>query len=97
MTYNEAASLRDTIYKKLVGQPLIGFNGRYIIKDVIVSDRQSVSKVYTTMWDNNLPNDTVLKSFQIEKDDYDVFVISHQWNLGSGDLLFESYENYSNR
>ncbi len=97
MTYNEAASLRDSIKEKLIGLNITHSNSHHIIKDVIISNYQNVANVYSNMWNNKISNDLALRSFQIENTEFDVFLISHQWNWGSGDLFYDSYKNYLKR
>lgn len=46
------------------------------------------------MFDNKMPNEIALKSVSIKEIDYKVFIVSHQWSWGSGDLLIADVETY---
>lgn len=94
MKLADAINIRDKERQQLINRPFDNKRPDWIIRDVIVGTRSTAADIYTKMWDNNLTNETALKFFSIEADDFDVFVISHQWNWGSGDLLFESIASY---
>ena len=94
MNKNEATKIRDENRKKLIGKPFDGKRIGWDIKDVIISDNFYVFKVYSKMYDGNLTNDQALKLFEIDEDNLKVYVISHQWPWGSGDLLSEDIESY---
>lgn len=94
MTKTDAIQIRDKYRKNLIGKPLDNSSKKYEIRDVIVSDLKNLVHIYTKMWDNNITNENVLSLYTIEEKDYNVYVISHQWNWGSGDLLYEEIQSY---
>ena len=96
MNKMEAFLLRDEKRKTLIGRP---FDGRqdWPIRDVIVGVHRNVPELCEKMYDDNLSNEDDLLYFKSDDDDINVYVISHQWPWGSGDLLFESIDSYMKR
>src|SRR5689334_213008 len=94
MKLKDAIKLRDKERETLVGTIFSKKDDGWKIRDVIVASRTTVANVYTKMWDGNVSNETALQPVSIKDDDYDVFVISHQWNWGSGHLLFQQIDEY---
>ena len=93
MTKSEAIRTRDKLREQLCGQQFDGKKG-WDIQDVIVASTQNVRYLYHKMYDVDVTNEVALSFFPDAEDDYDVYVISHQWPWGSGDLLFERTESY---
>ena len=89
MTIAQAIQVRDGLRETHIGKPFDNSHEGWLIKDIVVSDYRNVGNVYSRMWEDELTNEQVLRSFQISDNDYDVFIISHQWPWGSGDLLFQ--------
>jgi hypothetical protein len=94
MNFEEAITLRDIKRQELIGKPIHGepANG-WDIKDVIVANRENVGFVYEAMWQKQISNEVALSLIE-KHDDFNVFVISHQWPWGSGNLLTQSIESY---
>lgn len=91
MTFPEATKLRDKYKPLLVGKPYkLGVR----IRDIIVSDNDQVSHVYSMMYDNDLDNDSVLKSVGYNLDKVDVFIIGHEWFQGNGDFHYQPLQSY---
>lgn len=90
----DAIKLRDENREKLVGKPFDGNTDGWNIKDIIISDNSNVGKIYARMWESNITNDLALGFFSINEEDYNVYIISHQWPWGSGNLLFQRIESY---
>jgi hypothetical protein len=93
MILAQAIAVRDRLRETHIGKPFDNSQDGWLIKDVIVSNYKHVGSVYTIMWENDLTNEQALHSIQISDDDYDVFIISHQWPWGSGDLLFQKIKS----
>ena len=93
MRYLEAIILRDEMRQKLIGKVFDNRKG-WDIKDIIISPMPDIGKLYCKMYDANITNEASLLFFPSTVDDYKVYVISHQWPWGSGDLLFEAIESY---
>jgi hypothetical protein len=92
MRKKEAEMLRDENKGKLIGNPFDD-KKEWTIKDLIISpDKTKVSEIYQKMYDNKLTNETAILGYS--DGDFDVYVISHQWPWGSGDLLYERLESY---
>ena len=79
----------------MIGQPFQKNEPSWIIRDVIVGNRSSITNIYVAMWDNKISNEEALTFVTIDENDYDIFVISHQWNYGSGSLLFENLSSHN--
>lgn len=95
MKKQDAIKLKDDNKEKLVGRPFDGNNKEgWNIKDIIIASLSTVGDIYTKMWDNDISNEIALVFFSIKEDDYEAFIISHQWPWGSGDLLYERVESY---
>jgi hypothetical protein len=94
MTIAEANQLRDDYIKILVGKPYDGRRPDWAIKDVIVSDKENAANVYAKMYDGNMSNQMALALFSIKDDNYDTFIIAHQWPWGTGEMIIESVQNY---
>ena len=94
MTLKESILLRDTNRPILVNRPFDNNKSGWDIRDVIVASEKTAGYVYTKMWNDDITNETALKLFPIEENEYDVFIISHQWSWGSGDLLYERFDSY---
>jgi hypothetical protein len=94
MKKQDAIKLRDNNKEKLVGLPFDRNKEGWDIKDLVIASRSTIGDIYTKMWDNNISNELALGGFSIKDDDYDVFIISHQWSWGSGDLLYERLDSY---
>ena len=90
----QAIKLRDKSRVTLIKQPFYRNEPAWIIRDVIVGNMLNITSIYAKMWNNKISNEEALKFFSINKSHYDVFVISHQWNYGSGDLQFENLTSY---
>jgi len=90
----EAIKIRNQYRKTLIGKPLGRPIKDAIIRDVIICGESSVAEVYTRMYDSNVPNESILTFFPAKNDDYEVFVISHEWPTGAGDLLFDRLDVY---
>ena len=90
MTLDEAIGKREQ-YKYLIGKQ---YKMNCNIRDVIVSDYKSVPDLYSRMYDNNMSNDKAIPFFSIEPDNYDVFIIAHQWSWGSGNFYFGTVDKY---
>lgn len=43
------------------------------------------------MWDRDISNVMAITSESRLSDDFEVFIVSHQWSYGSGDLLHKIY------
>lgn len=95
MTKKDAINLRDESRVNLIGKPIFEENRPdWVIKDVIVGNRTHVGDIASKMWDDNITNELALSFFKIGDEDYDVFIISHQWPWGSGDLFYQRIESY---
>lgn len=94
MKKQDAIKLRDDNKEKLVGQPFDHNKDGWDIKDIIVASHSTVGDIYTKMWDNQITNEMALEFFSINDDEYEAFIISHQWSWGSGDLLYERVDSY---
>jgi hypothetical protein len=92
MTLTESIKLRNDYRDKLIGKPFKS-DGWDII-DLIVANQETVTSVYCKMWDMSISNEDALNGTSIKEGDYDMFVISHQWPWGSGDLITESFGSY---
>ena len=93
MTKEDALKARDKYRLKLVGKDFDN-SPKWKIIDVIIADKISIRDIYTKMWDMNISNEAALLFFNIKPDNYIIYIISHQWSWGSGDLLFENIESY---
>ena len=94
MKKNLAILERDKIKPRQIGRPFDNKKG-WEIQDVIVAaGKKNAYDVYEKMYYENLTNEAALLFFPSSDDDYDVFVISHQWTWGDGHLLCESVDNY---
>lgn len=94
MKKEEALKIRDEERPKLIGQQFDKTKQGWEIIDVIVADHIVVGEVYLNMWDGNMSNEAALILREVGENDFDVFVISHQWSWGSGDLIFQKLESY---
>lgn len=92
MNKSDALKLRDEYRTKLVGKPFGKKQNGWDIKDVIISSPRNVGKLYQAMYEKHLTNEQALALFK--SDDFKVYVISHQWPWGSGDVYTESIESY---
>lgn len=91
---NKAAALqfRDEHRSKLIGQ-VFDKEPEWTVQDVIVATAATVAAIYEKMWTDSLSNESALTN-DPQIDDYEVFLISHQWPWGSGNLLFRRLEDY---
>ena len=94
MKLQEAIRFRDEMKEKLRGKPFSAKKPEWEIKDVIVSNKKYVAGIYTKMYDQGITNDFAIKFFKIKENDFYVYVISHQWPSGDGDLLFANIDAY---
>ncbi len=94
MKYAEAIRMREENLRKLLDKPFDKNHPGWLIKDVIISNKMDVSNIYKKMYKDKMSNDLALDSFKIKPDEYEVYVISHQWPSGSVDLLFEEVNDY---
>ena len=92
MKKEDAIELRDKYREMIIGKPL-DKDPKWEIKDVIICNSAKVGAVYQQMWEKDLTDEGALLLFP-QSDDYSVFVISHQWPWGSGNLLFWDIEKY---
>ncbi len=96
MTQIEAVKEANKYRDKLIGKPL-GADPAWKIQDVIFCGSKAVDNVYNKMWQDSMGNVQALSHFPSAGDDYEVFVISHQWSWGSGHLATERLASYLER
>lgn len=97
MKKSDAVKLWTEHRDRLIGKPMDNLENGWNVKDVIVASNSNAAFVYSKMWENNISNDAALAFFSIKEDEYDTFVISHQWPWGSGDILTSRVTEYLKR
>lgn len=94
MILQEALKLRDEVRPILIGQQFDKLKDWKIV-DVIVTGDIHPGIVYDKMYQTEISNELALSLFsQTVTDNYDVFIISHQWPWGSGDMFHERLASY---
>lgn len=94
MKIKNAFKIRNEVLTNMVNKPFLESDSNFIIRDVVVSSESKLIDVYLKMWDYNMTNEQAIKCFIISEDDFNVFVVSHQWNWGLGDLIFLQLDKY---
>lgn len=92
MNKKDALEFRDEHRPKLLNQ-VFDKESDWTIRDVIIATTTTAAPIYEKMWTDNISNESALTSYP-QIDDYEVFLISHQWPWGSGNLLFRRLEDY---
>ena len=96
MNLTQSLALRDEHRPKLIGKPIDKMPA-YVIKDIIVvPETTTPAQMYEKMWHSNLTNEAALVFFSASEE-YEVYVLSHQWPWGSGDLLTSKLSAYLRR
>jgi len=93
MSEKDALKIRDQYKSSLIGRRFDNRAG-WDIKDVIISPISKVATIYEDIWNNGISNEQALIRSKSTEEEYDVFIISHQWPWGSGNLLYERLSNY---
>lgn len=93
MKREEALKLRDEYRPKLIGTPFQIVGPGWDIKDIIISDRANAGLVYEKMWQEEITNEQALLFFE-KTDDYEVYIISHQWPWGSGNIFTRTLKKF---
>lgn len=94
MNLQEAINIRNLERVNLIGTPFIDILPDFIIRDIVVANEATVVNVFNRMWTDKITNEESILFEDIHDNDYDVYVISHQWIYGSGDLHFYPIETY---
>jgi hypothetical protein len=57
----------------------------------VVAPCSLLKEIYLKMWDRNISNEMAIPTESQLSDDFEVFIVSHQWSYGSGDFLHKKY------
>ncbi len=94
MTFIEALEKRES-NMFLIGKQFYPDVMGWDIKAVIISPADKTATVYELMYHNNISNDVALKHIDLgENPSFELFVISHQWPWGSGNLVFQELKKF---
>lgn len=91
MNLEKALLVRDRVRKSLIGTQFFQHKDDWRIRDVIVANSCNVKEIYLHIWDSGISNEMAISFVQNSRRDFDVYIISHQWNWGSGDLYIKRY------
>jgi len=94
MKLQSALIFRDDQKQKLIGKPFSAGNPDWEIKDVIVANRKHADAIYRMIYDRGITNEFAIKLFKIKENDFDVYVVSHQWPSGNKELLISPLDGY---
>jgi hypothetical protein len=87
MKLQDAFEVKERIQKDLIGLPFDDDLKDWLIRDIVIARPSLLKEIYMEMWDRSISNEMAIPSESRLRDDFEVFIVSHQWNYGSGDLL----------